>query len=97
MCIICILMFFCSSVLIICLHPACGGIRSLVLARDDALRAVCIIGWCVCDLFVWSDWRCVYGEYFSDDFFHRAIVAVGGGLDGADVFGEVGVGDVFEV
>ena len=51
----------------------------------------------VCDLFVWSDWRCVYGEYFSDDFFHRAIVAVGGGLDGADVFGEVGVGDVFEV
>ena len=78
-------------------HPACGGIRSLVLARDDVLRALCIIGWCVCDLFVWSDWGCVYGEYFSDDFFHRAIVAVGGGLDGADVFGEVGVGDVFEV
>ena len=30
-----ILMFFCSYVLITCLHPACGDMRSLVLARDD--------------------------------------------------------------
>ena len=33
--IICILMFFCFYVLIACLQPACGDIRSLVLARDD--------------------------------------------------------------
>ena len=33
--IICIIVFFCSCVFIACLHPACGDIRSLVLARDD--------------------------------------------------------------
>lgn len=38
-----------------------------------------------------------FSEYFPDDFLHRAVVAVGCRLYGVDVFGEVGVGDVFEV
>ena len=33
--IICILVFLCSYVLIACLQPAGGDMRSLVLARDD--------------------------------------------------------------
>ena len=41
-----ILMFFCSYVLITCLHPACGDMRSLVLARDDGARAVCKMASC---------------------------------------------------
>ena len=40
--IICILVFFCSYVLITCLHPACGEMRSLVLARDDNVGGHCI-------------------------------------------------------
>ena len=40
--IICILVFFCSYVLIICLQPACGDMRSLVLARDDNVGGHCI-------------------------------------------------------
>ena len=40
------LLLFCSYVLITCLHPACGDMRSLVLARDDGLRAVCKMASC---------------------------------------------------
>ena len=37
-----ILVFFCSYVFIVCLQPAGGDMRSLVLARDDNVGRHCI-------------------------------------------------------